>query len=210
MTEAEALLAIQKTVSRETLRDFERYLDLLATWQKRLNLVSPASLTQAWSRHFLDSVQLFDLVTLRKGTWLDMGSGGGFPGLVCAIMARDRGAELDFILVESDKRKAVFLQTVSRELNLPTDIRAKRIETLAAVKAQVISARALAPLDTLCQYAASHISAEGVCLFLKGVTHRNELSVAQKRWQMSVELIPSRSDSSGAIVKIEGLRDGSK
>ena len=130
-------------VSRETMERLDIYADLLRSWTKRINLVSNKTLPMLWQRHFLDSAQLFPFVT--EGLWLDVGSGGGFPGAVIAIMSPDTPVTL----VESDQRKAAFLRTVARETGVGFQVKAERMEALPPAQANRFSARALAPLTEL-------------------------------------------------------------
>ena len=136
-------------VSRETMARLEIHLALLTRWNPKINLVSRASLEHVWDRHFADSAQLWRLRPPSARLWLDLGSGAGFPGLVIAAFAADQAPELDVHLVESDQRKAAFLETVVRTAELRATVLAERVETLAAASADVVSARALAPLGTL-------------------------------------------------------------
>ncbi|MCL4170695.1 UNVERIFIED_CONTAM: hypothetical protein GTU68_049362, partial [Idotea baltica] len=133
-------------VSRETFAALQAYAALLEKWNPKINLVSKSSLQDLWNRHILDSAQLFSLVQHPHNTWADLGSGGGFPGLVIAIMALESGSPDQVILIESDTRKAAFLRTVIRELGLRASVINKRIEQVDPLDADVISARALADL----------------------------------------------------------------
>jgi len=139
---------------------------------------------------------------------VDLGSGGGLPGLVVAILARDFLPEAKFTLVESDVRKSVFLRTVSRETSTPVDVRTDRIEMIEPLVADVISARALAPLPKLLSFAHRHGHQNTVGLFPKGATYRSEVKSALENWAFSVDDIPSQTDSDAVILRIEGLRRG--
>ncbi len=155
-------------VSRETMARLDAYAGLLEKWTPAINLVSKASLRDLWTRHFLDSAQILGLAKTRIGRWVDLGAGGGFPGMVCAIMAAECAPDLRFTFVESDSRKATFLRTVSRETSVPVEIIDERIENIAPLKADVLSARALAPLKVLLEHAERHLAANGQALFPKG------------------------------------------
>lgn len=203
-------------VSRETLDHLIVYKDLLEKWQRRINLVGPATVPDAWTRHFLDSAQLFPLVTAglrgRRGpaALYDLGSGAGFPGLVLAILARGAGLRLDTHLVESDRRKAAFLAEVARATRLAraVTIHAERIEKLPLERmprADVVTARALAPLTELLALAEPLLAPAGVALFLKGAKVGDELTQAAKHWKISVERLPSRTDPSGTILRVAAL-----
>lgn len=187
-------------VSRETLERLEAYDALLNKWNPAINLVSPATLSQLWTRHFLDSAQLFDLAEGREGLWADLGSGGGFPGLVVAILAKEKRPAQRFVLVESDRRKSTFLMTVARELGLSVEVRAQRIEEVNPLQADILSARALAPLDRLLGFAARHLASSGLAVFPKGASWRDELAEAQKNWSFSVQTYPSLTDPEAAIL----------
>lgn len=197
MAEFQAMAA----VSRETGARLMAYLELLRKWQPALNLVGPATLKDPWRRHFLDSAQLAPLLPPAARRLVDFGSGAGFPGLVLAILS---GLETD--LIESDSRKAVFLREAARLTAAPVTVHAARIEDMQELRADVVSARAVAPLDQLCAYAAPVVGENGVCLFPKGRTSAEELTGAQKKWTMDVEIFPSQSDPSGRIFRLTGLK----
>ena len=186
-------------VSRETLDRLQTYLALLATWQKKINLVGPSTLADPWRRHVLDSAQLLPHIA-PGSTLVDLGSGAGFPGLVLAIMV-----QLDVHLVESDLRKTVFLQEAARLTGTSVEIHNQRIESLHALTADVITARALAPLPLLCELAQPLCHAETVCLFLKGRSAREELTETQKQTTLQATLIASQTDSEGALIKVRNL-----
>ena len=189
-------------VSRETMAKLDIYSALLSKWSPRINLVAPGAISQLWTRHFLDSAQLIDLVPENFGSWLDLGSGAGFPGAVVAILAAGRGSSASFTLVESDQRKAAFLRALARETAVPLGVVSRRIEDLDPQAADVISARALAPLPKLLDYAGKHLAQGGSALFLKGGRHAEELANAKKTWSFRVEIVPSMTDKEAAILKI--------
>lgn len=176
----------------------EAYADLLRKWQKRINLVAPATVPDLWNRHFLDSAQLMFHVKQIPGPILDFGSGAGFPGLVLAVLGRD-----DVTLVESDRRKVAFLQEVARVTGTTVAIEACRIESLRPIRAGMITARALAPIDRLLDYAEPYADESTVYLFLKGEQADVELTTAQKRWKMRVTKAPSMSDARGVVLRLE-------
>lgn len=189
-------------VSRETMARLDRYAQLLEKWNPVINLVSKASLADLWTRHFLDSAQLFALRPDGARTWADLGSGGGFPGLVVAVLAAEAAPDLQVTLVESDSRKAAFLATAARELELTVTIKAERIEKLAPLRADVVSARALAPLVDLLGFAARHLAADGRALFLKGATFPQEHAAALARWSYNAQTYPSKTDAAGVVLSI--------
>ena len=185
-------------VSRETNHKFQLYLALLKKWQRRINLVSNSTLVDAWQRHILDSGQLAAYYPPQTRQILDVGSGAGFPGLVLAIMG---GVTVD--LVESDQRKAVFLSTVIRELGLPAKVYNQRIETMSNVCPDVITARALAPVPKLLNLIETQMSAECVCLFLKGASVEDELTNLQSYSSMKATTHPSLSGSTGVVLELK-------
>jgi 16S rRNA (guanine527-N7)-methyltransferase len=192
-------------VSRETLRALEAYRTLLEHWNRRINLVSRASLPGFWHRHAADSAQLWDHRPPGARRWLDLGSGAGFPGLVIAMLASERQPELQVVLVESDHRKAAFLGAVAAELALAVTIRAERIEALPPQAADVVSARALAPLPRLLDHLDRHRAPGGIGLFLKGEAVHKEIASAAARWRFEHRIHPSRTDPHAAIFEIGAL-----
>ncbi len=202
MTEADARAQIHKIVSRETFERFETYAATLIKWQKAINLVSASSIPEIWSRHFLDSAQVFSLNTVESGLWLDIGSGAGFPGLICAAMAVETSPELRFTLIESDQRKCSFLRTAAQAMNLKVTVLPHRIEDAPSQNAQIVSARALAPLIKLCEYGEKHLAREGTALFLKGATHQQEINEALETWKMKIVSVPSQTANGAVILKI--------
>ena len=188
-------------VSRETMARLMIYRVLLGKWTAKINLVSRASLADAWTRHFADSLQLLDLAPLGSGSWVDLGSGAGFPGLVVAI-ARP---EVRVVLVESDTRKAVFLREVAAATGASPIIHEARIEALAPLGAAILSARALAPMGTLLAHAEKHRAPGGICLFPKGEAVHKEIREAERGWRFDYRIHPSRTDPQAAIVEIGAL-----
>jgi 16S rRNA (guanine527-N7)-methyltransferase len=193
-------------VSRETVDRLGAYLALIGKWQRAINLVAAASLKDAWRRHLLDSAQLYPLIPPTAATLVDLGSGAGLPGLVLAILAQGEGRVLAVNLVESDGRKAAFLATAARELGLVgVTVHASRAEDLAAtgrLHAEIVTARALAPLERLLALARPFLVPGGRCLFLKGERVDDELTAAQQSWRIRVDRIPSRSDPAGVVLAV--------
>ena len=188
------------TVSRETQARLDHFVALLGKWNRRINLVSPASMDAVWDRHVADSSQIWQYA--RPGsTWADLGSGGGFPGIVLAILARQVG-QRRFTLVESDQRKATFLRQVIRDLDLIAEVRSERIEDLDPLRADTISSRALAPLPQLMVYLHKHLAPSGQALLHKGKRHQTELSDAQQRWTFDHRVWQSQTEADGVIVEI--------
>ena len=194
-------------VSRETLDGLKLYADLLKRWQKVVNLVAPSTLGEVWHRHFADSAQLAALIPPTAKRHVDLGSGGGFPGLVLAIMLVERG--LATTLVESDQRKCAFLREVARNTGIVVEILAQRIEnpaTCAKVGAvDVVTARALAPLAHLFALSAPICTASTLGLYLKGRGVEQEIEDARKFWQFEHRLIPSLTQAGAAVVEVRNL-----
>lgn len=191
------------TVSRETVRHFDTYVDLLQRWQKIKNLVAPSTLRQIWTRHIADSAQLLSHLGDAR-TIVDLGSGAGFPGMVIAIAGFDMPG-LHVHLVESNGRKASFLREVARATGAPATIHPVRIEDFVAKwdgKADLVTARALASLPELLELSEELLKTGARALFLKGQDVGAELTEATKYWSMKTELIPSLTDSAGQIVSI--------
>ena len=199
------LRAIGVDVSRETLRALETYAGLLRKWQKAINLISAATVDDLWRRHFLDSAQLLPLLApleLEDGGVTDLGSGAGFPGLVIALLS-DRPVHL----VESDQRKAAFLGEVSRAVGCAgrVQIHTARVEALKPWRAATISARALADLTQLLDWASPFVTPDTICVFPKGAKAEDELTAAQRHWKMNIERRRSITDSTGLILRLSHL-----
>jgi len=192
-------------VSRETRERLDLYETLLRKWQKRINIVSPKTIDDLRNRHFLDSAQLMHAAPEGARKWVDLGSGGGFPGLVCAILDAGRGAQREFVLIESDARKCGFMREVIRQTGVSAKVLTERIETAPKQSADIVSARALAPLDRLLPLAQRHLDPQGTCLFLKGANHQAELASVAAHWQMSVDLIASATSDQSVILSIRNL-----
>ena len=186
-------------VSRETLDQLETYAALLAKWQRRINLVGRSTLDDLWRRHMFDSAQLHPLLPEGVRTLVDLGSGAGFPGLVLAILGVPQ-----VHLIESDSRKAAFLREVSRETSTPVDIHVARIEEVPPFVADVVTARALAPLDKLLDLASRFAGDKTVMIFPKGQDVDRELTATTKHTTMRTEFVPSRAHESGVILRLTG------
>lgn len=196
-------------VSRETADRLATYEALLKTWQRTINLVSPATLADAWHRHFADSAQLLNFSPPEAKTWLDLGSGAGFPGLVLAILLAERAPEAHMTLVESDSRKAAFLREVARKTGVVVEIRVERSEKIATqAKSQIrdaITARALAPLPKLLGLVLPFFSPQTVALFPKGREAEVEVEEAKRRFDFDSQLVPSLTEPGARIVIVRNL-----
>jgi 16S rRNA (guanine527-N7)-methyltransferase len=197
-------------VSRETLDQLQALVDTLVRWQKAINLVGRTTIEDVWTRHVLDSAQLAPLIPTGAKSLADLGSGGGFPGLVLAALHSD----LDTTLIEVDARKAAFLGEAGRRMGLkkPPRIVIGRIEEVPAAKADVVTARALAPLRLLLVWADRHRADTAICLFHKGKGWQVELTEATKDWDITCQPLSSKTDSDAVILRIgsyapAGVRD---
>lgn len=193
-------------VSRETLARLEAFLALVEKWQPAINLIANGSLPLAWERHVLDSAQLFAFCPKNATHWVDLGSGGGFPGLIIALMAAEYQPTMRVTLVESDKRKATFLMQAARQLDLKVELITDRAETIPPLKADVLSARALASLTALCPLVDRHLNPGGLAIFPKGALADAEVAEARRSWHFEATLMPSQTDPSGRIVTMKNLR----
>ena len=192
-------------VSRETMDRLIQYAALLEKWNPRINLVSKSSLQDLWKRHIMDSMQVLSLAPPRWSHWVDLGSGGGFPGLVVAIASIEKMPNATVTLVESDQRKSAFLRTVIRETNANARVIAQRIEDVPPLNADVVSARALADLGQLLGFFERHAGQNAIGLFPKGATWQKELAAARREWDFSAEPCKSETDEEAVILKIEGV-----
>ncbi|PSL17964.1 16S rRNA (guanine(527)-N(7))-methyltransferase RsmG [Shimia abyssi] len=193
-------------VSRETTDRLHILANLLEKWNSRINLVSKTTLANLWSRHILDSAQIFNLSRSDCTHWVDIGSGGGFPGLVVAILAAEMRTGQTTTLIESDQRKCAFLRTVIRETGISAKVKNKRIEQTEPEGADVISARALSELTTLLEFGERHLGENGVGLFPKGVNWKKEADEARKTWSFNVEVVQSVTEPEAVILKVGDIR----
>ncbi len=185
------------------LADLTRFRDLLAEWNEVMNLVGPATIASYWNRHAWDSAQLLKLAPEAK-TWADLGAGAGLPGVVLAILLKDRqGAKIH--LIESMAKRCRFLQVVADALNLPVEIHNTRAEELD-LRVEVVTARACAPMVRLLGYAQPYLKRGAVAWFLKGQDVASELAEAATYWKFESDLRPSLSDPRGQIVQVKGLK----
>jgi 16S rRNA (guanine527-N7)-methyltransferase len=206
MTAAVEELVEGLNVSRETIAALHGFQTLVQRWNPAINLVSKASLSQLWSRHILDSAQIFTFCPAHAQSWADLGSGGGFPGIVIAILAKELMPDLRLTLVESDARKATFLRQAVQAFSLPVTVQCRRIESVEPLRADVLSARALASLLDLLGFAERHLAPGGTAIFLKGERFPEEVAEARKTWAFDVDLQPSLSEAKAAILVIRNIR----
>lgn len=200
-------------VSRETLDRLRLYADLLTKWNQAINLVGRDTLSDPWRRHFLDSAQLYTLLSpppdRRPRVLVDLGSGAGFPGLVLAIMGAGQ-----VHLVDADQRKAAFLREAARATDADIVVHDRRIEDMPAIAADVVTARACAPLGRLLGLAAPFLRAAtpgdpgGIGLFLKGRSLQRELTDSAGKWKIGFDLYPSRTNPAAQILRLSCLTEG--
>lgn len=192
-------------ITDDSLQRVEAFCDLVRKWTPRINLVAKASLDDIWVRHVLDSAQLYPLAPKASAVWADLGSGGGFPGIVLAILSQQDAPERRHVLIESDQRKAVFLREAGRVLGCNVSVISDRIERATPVGADVVTARALAALPQLLGLVARHMKPAGVAVLPKGAGYLEELALARAEWQFSADSHPSLSGPDGHILRISGL-----
>ena len=191
-------------VSRETSDKLAQFAQLVEKWTAKINLISKPSIPHIWDRHIRDSVQLYQHAPIGNH-WVDLGSGGGFPAIVLALMSQQDGRQTKFTLVESDQRKCVFLRTAIRELGLDASVINDRIEKIAPLNADILSARALANLKMLVGFANLHLAEDGVALFPKGSNWEAEDVDAREVWQYNCDPIRSETDPSAAVLRIKEI-----
>ncbi len=188
-------------VSRETIERLESYVALLESWQRRLNLIGESTRHDIWQRHLLDSAQLYPLLPDGGEKLLDIGSGAGLPGLVLGIMGVP-----EVHLVESNRRKAAFLREANRITGAGAVIHNQRIESLEAFAVDIVTARAVAKVNELLDYAAPFIQERTVCLFLKSGSAHEEVRGALRSRAMRATYTPSITDPRGIVVRLEDIR----
>jgi 16S rRNA (guanine527-N7)-methyltransferase len=200
----EGICAVAGPVSRETFEALLRFEQAFLKWNQRINLSAPSTLGDVWRRHILDSAQLA-AIEPKAERWLDIGSGGGFPGLVMAFLLRERGGFIG--LVESNRKKAGFLQAMVGEFGLPARVLARRIDQSYALVAtpQIVTARALAPLPLLLDLAAPWLTAGARGLFHKGRDYRLEVEESAHRWRFDLVEHASATDPEGVVLELRNL-----
>lgn len=192
-------------VSRETFLVLQEFHDLILKWNPRINLVSKSSIDMIWKRHIWDSAQLILLAGEEKN-WVDIGSGGGFPALIVAILSKELSPERYVTMVESDQRKSVFLRTAIRQLDLNARVLCERVEMLDCLEADVLSARALADLGQLLGYGSHHLSPQGTAFFLKGEKWEKEVEDARDSWSFNLRAHKSKTNDAAAILEIKEIK----
>ena len=193
-------------VSRETEARLDRYIDLLLEWQTKTNLVAPSTLPNLWTRHVSDSLQLLALAPSAR-RWVDLGSGGGFPGIVLACALADM-PDTVVHLIERNAKKAAFLREALRITNSPGTVHLADIgDSVDRISGTIdcVTARALAPLHQLIGFAEPLVRRGAKALFLKGQDVEAELTEATKYWNIAPHLHPSRTSGHGWIVELDRI-----
>lgn len=193
-------------VSRETIERLKIFTELLLKWNKRINLIARSTAADAWSRHIQDSAQIMQFASSGIVRWVDVGSGGGLPGVVAATILAETQPKARMTLIESDQRKSVFLRTAIRELDLNANVVSQRAEKTESVSADVFSARALMPLSGLIDLFLHHTKPDAQMLILKGRTAQEEIDLAKKRWNFDVVAHQSITDNEAKILDIRNVR----
>ena len=193
------------TVSRETFARLEHFASLTAKWTPKINLIAKGTVNEIWERHIVDSAQIYSYTPESFAKWADLGSGGGFPGIVVAAIAKEKQPDARFVLIESDQRKCAFLRTAARELDLPVTVIASRIENSPPQAADVVSARALASLTMLLPLIRRHLHPEGRALVHKGRQAPQEIAEARAQWSFELEDHPSITDPDARLLDIRRI-----
>jgi 16S rRNA (guanine527-N7)-methyltransferase len=202
---AQALLLTP--VSRETQERLERFVEILFLWQKKTNLIASSTLPKLWTRHIADSLQLLDLAPERLQTWVDFGSGGGFPAIPIACALTNRPG-IVVHLIESNRKKAAFLREAIRLTSIPAHVHQERVENFVKSfgdNVQVVSARALSSLKTLCDQSFPLIAKGAIGLFPRGRDVEVELTETTKYWNIETDVVPSKTSREGYIVVVRAL-----
>jgi len=187
-------------VSRETLARLEAYAACLLDWQERMNLVGRSTLEDLWRRHMLDSAQLLRIVPAGCRSLIDLGSGAGFPGLVLSILGVP-----GVVLVESDQKKAAFLRAAAAAAGSDATVHAVRVEDMAPQVYDIVTARAVAPLDKLVPLAARFMGEGSVAVLPKGSSVEDELKAVARHWHLWYTRHTSMTDPRGSILVIDRL-----
>ena len=192
-------------VSRETIEKLERFAELTRKWNPSINLIAKSTVPDIWTRHILDSVQLYKFAPNSPSHWLDIGSGGGFPGVVMSAIAAELSPTTKFTYIESDQRKATFLRTAVRELGLNATVIADRVELANPQDADVITARALSALNELFPHIIRHLTEGGIAILPKGKSFQQEIIQARSDWHFEVEAHQSMTDEQARILVVKDI-----
>ena len=193
-------------VSRETAQRLVAFTVIFHKWAKAVNLVGQSTIEDMETRHIADSLQIAEFAPDTALTWADFGTGGGFPGLIIAALQAETHPQRTFTLIESDQRKCTFLREAARAMSLDIQVVTARVESLPPLKSDVISARALAPLEILCGYARKHLRPDGVAIFMKGEGYANEVALAkQAGWTFDAEYKASATHAGSVIIVMKNI-----
>jgi 16S rRNA (guanine527-N7)-methyltransferase len=195
----------RETVTPVLMDSLTQYVDLVSKWTQRINLVSRSTQSAVMSRHVADSMQLWPLVPQNVRVVADLGSGGGFPGMVLAILSHHLRPGMRHILLESDQRKATFLREAARQAGVSATVICARIEGVPPLSADLVTARALAPLPALLKLATPHLSPDGVAVFPKGVGYRSEIDAARAEWAFAFEEFPSQTEPGACLLRLSQI-----
>ncbi len=200
-----SLILKSLNVSRETIKSLCEYEILLFKWNSKINLVSKNTLSDIWNRHFLDSGQIIKHVDPSRKRWVDVGSGAGFPGLVIALLLRDREIDCELIMIEKSTKKVFFLNEVIRKLDLNVKVLNNDIGNVEPLNADILTARAFSELNDLLQIADIHRKKSGICLFLKGENYMLEIDKTLNYWFFDYDIFDSLSNPSGKIIRVKNI-----
>jgi 16S rRNA (guanine527-N7)-methyltransferase len=192
------------TVSRETIANLEAFSVLTEKWTTKINLIAKSTIPDIWTRHIIDSAQVFQYASAPKH-WVDIGSGGGFPGIVMAVLAKELSPETRFSLIESDARKCTFLRTAIREFGLNAYVMTQRIENAPRQEADVVSARALGSITDLLPLIDQHLTSDGQALLMKGRTYADELNAVRGIWDFDLAEYPSITEADSRILSLKRI-----
>jgi 16S rRNA (guanine527-N7)-methyltransferase len=191
-------------VSRETEVELAALKDLVLRWNQRINLIGPTTEDGFDRRHLADSIQVYRLAP-DFTKWVDIGTGGGFPGLVAAALAKKSRPDARFVLIESDSRKAAFLQTAVHHLHLNAEVQSHRAESCKQQAAEIVSARAVGPLTRLLPLVCRHLAPHGTALLPKGQNWQTEIEDVRQRFQFTAEAVPSMTDPRARILVVRDI-----
>lgn len=196
---------LSPTVSKDSTDKLRAFAEAVRHWTRSINLISESSVDEIWQRHILDALQILEFAPSDARTWCDMGSGAGFPGLVAAIVNLEKNPQCSHVLIESDRRKAAFLTLQSKAFGLRCTVTCDRIEKVVPVRADVVTARALAPMPLLLSYAHRHAGAGATCVFPKGRGVEAEVDASRRDFIFDVDFHRSKTDPQGSILVIRNL-----
>lgn len=188
-------------VSRETKEKLVHYVSLLEKWNKSVNLIAPSTVSDIWNRHIEDSLQILPLLPSEPSQILDIGSGAGLPGVVISLASDHK-----VTMVDSDKKKALFLKEIRRHLGASYDIICERVENIPNQKYGIVTSRACANLSELLALSHPFLEEKSYCLFHKGRNYSKEVEDAEKEWLFNLEVTPSITDNEAALLKLSNIQ----